>query len=132
MQLERLFRTFLLSDLLLTTGSIAASVLVGDAGEDPAPESLTYIVVAVTILITWIAALAGLWQFRNWARHLYVGLAVIGLAATVLTGGEAGSGLKDAMNSLCWLVTGAVIALAYWSPLSSRFRADEPNARGFS
>lgn len=125
--LQRLFRTFLLSDLVLTAGSIAASMVV--AGEDPGPESLTYLIAAVTILVAWIAALAGLWRFRNWARQLYVGLAITGLAATVLTGGEAGSGLQDAMNSLCWLVTGAVIALAYWSPLASTFRAGEPTAR---
>lgn len=108
---------------------IAASVVVADAGEDPALESLTYIVVAAMLLVAWIAALAGLWQFRKWARQIYVGHAVAGLAATVLTGGEAGSGLRDAMNSLCWLVTGAVIALAYWSPLASRFRAGELTAR---
>lgn len=125
MQLSTLFRAFLTSDLLLTAASIFTSFLVADAGQAEASESLAYTIVPVAVLVAWIAALAGLWRFHDWARYLYVGLAVVGIAGTLLMESDQSTGVKDALNSLCWLVTGAVIALAFWSPLASTFRGGE-------
>lgn len=119
----RIFRTFLISDAVLTTASILTSVLASaDAGGSGSSESLVHVAIEISVLVVWIVGLAGLWQFRNWARVVYMAVAVIGLLASLLLGSDERSGPEAALNALCWLVTGAIVALAYWSPLAARFR----------
>ena len=122
----RVFRTFLISDVLLTTASVLAGVLKATdaAGGEPS-ESVLYVLVEIAVLVVWIVALAGLWRFRNWARFVYLAVAGVALLGSLLLGGEQRSGLEASINALCWLVTGVIIALAYWSPLAASFRADE-------
>jgi hypothetical protein len=125
MHLTQVFRTFLVSDVLVRVASVLAGVQAADATEEPSSESLLYLLVGITVLVAWVTALAGLWRLRNWARTVYLALAGVGLVAHLLLGGEAGSGLEDSLNALSWLVIGAIIVLTYWSPLASIFRADE-------
>ncbi|MGH7752141.1 MAG: hypothetical protein ACREN5_04940 [Gemmatimonadales bacterium] len=124
MPLSKVFRGFLIGDAVLTSATILIGVAATDGGHDQSSEALLYTVVSVAILIAWIAALAGLWRFRGWARILYLALAGVGVLGTLFAGGEVAGGLAPALRSLCWLVTGAVIALAYWSPLAARFRPE--------
>ncbi len=122
----RVFRTFLISDVLLTTVSVLGGVLKATEAADGEPsESLLYVLVEIAVLVVWIVALAGLWRFRNWARVMYLAVAGVGLLGSLLVGGEQRSGLEAVLNALCWLVTGVIIALAYWSPLAATFRADQ-------
>jgi hypothetical protein len=122
----QVFRTFLISDAVLTTTSILAGVLsaTDSTGGEPS-ESLLHVLVEIAVLVVWIVALAGLWRFQNWARFVYLAVAGVGLLGTLLVGGESRSGFEASINALCWLVTGVIIALAYWSPLADTFRADE-------
>lgn len=123
---KRLFRGFLASDAVLTTAVILAGILrASDAGEGGNPDSLIHLLGEITVLVVWIVALAGLWQFRSWARVVYVGVAAVGLLGSLLLGGAERSGLEAALNALCWLVAGAIIALAYWSPIGAMFRRSE-------
>jgi len=121
----KVFRTFLLSDALLTAASILVGFQATEATNEQSSDSLLHTLIMIAVLVAWIIALAGLWRFRNWARVVYVALAGVGLLGSLLLGGEAVSGLEDSLNSLCWLVTGVIIAIAYWSPLASSFSADE-------
>ena len=121
MRLTRVFRMLLLSDAVLTTASITAGMLgTGGASAHP-PDPPLYVVVSASVLVAWVAALVGLWWFRRWARVLYVALACVGLLAALLLGSEGAAGFKHFVNTLCWLVTGAIIALAYGSTLASTF-----------
>lgn len=88
MQLTQVFRTLLLSDVALTTASVMTGVWEAGEASTHSLESLLYVVVSAVVLVAWVAALAGLWQFRNWARVLYVALACVGLLATLLLGSE--------------------------------------------
>lgn len=122
MRLTQVFRTLLLSDVVLTTASIVTGMLEGDEAPGHSPESLLFVVASIAVLVAWVAALAGLWRFRNWARVVYVALACVGLVAALLLGSGGAAGVKHFLNTLCWLVTGAIIALTYGSPLASVFR----------
>ena len=126
MRHTQVFRTFLISDLVLTTASILAGVLTEtDSTAGEGSESLLHVLIHVAVLLVWIVALAGLWRFQNWARVVYLMVAGVGLLGTLLVGGEERSGLEAALNAVCWLVTGVIIAMAYWSPLAGTFRADD-------
>lgn len=122
LQVTQVFRTLLLSDVVLTTASIVTGMQGRDDAPGHSPESLLFVGASVAVLVAWVVALAGLWRFRNWARFLYVALACVGLLAALLLGSEGTAGLKHFLNTLCWLVTGAIIALMYGSPLASVFR----------
>lgn len=125
MRLTPVFRTFLISDVLVTAASNVAGFQATDATDDQSSESLLYVVIGIAALFAWIAALAGLWRFRNWARVVYVALAGVGLLAHLLLGGGEVSGVEDSIDSLSWLIRGVIIALTYWSPLASSFRVNE-------
>ena len=88
MQLTQVFRALLLSDVALTTASIMTGVLEAGEASTHSLESLLYVVVSGVVLVAWVAALVGLWRFRNWARVLYVALACVGLLAALLLGSE--------------------------------------------
>lgn len=124
MRLTQVFRTFLISDVLVTVASNFAGSQATDAVENHASVSLLYILVSIGVGFAWISALVGLWRFRNWARVVYLGLAGVGPLAHLLAGGGEATGLEEAINALSWLIRGMIIALAYWSPLASKFRPD--------
>jgi hypothetical protein len=121
---SRVFRTFLSSDAILTTASIVTGFLMTNAlSDEGSSEPLLDTIIKIAVLAIWLVALAGLWRFRNWARVLYVAVASIGLLASLLLGSEARSGMQASLNALCWLVTGVIIALAYWSPVAAMFKS---------
>ena len=120
MDLTRVFRTFLLSDAVLTTASIPAGRAPTDVtGQQPSDP--VEMIIRIVVLVIWIVALAGLWQFRKWARVAYLAVAGVGVLSSLLLGSEQRSGLEASLNAVCWLVTGVIIGLAYWSPLASYF-----------
>ena len=123
MPLSKVLRSFVLADALLTTASVIIGFMVTGSAAQEGAESLLYMVISGAVLVFWLVALVGLWQFRNWARALYLTVAGVGVVGTLLAGGEATSGLVEAMSSVCWLVTGVIIALVYWSPLAMTFRS---------
>ena len=124
MALQKVLRSFLLADALLTTASIIIGFTMPATAPGEGPESPLYAAISLAVLVVWLAALVGLWHLRRWGRALYLAVAGVGVLGTLLVGGEAVSGLKDAMTSVCWLVTGVVIALVYWSPLADTFRSE--------
>ena len=121
MHLQNVFRSFLLGDVVLTTATVVAGFRVSDVAT--ATEDLE-VMGRFVVLAIWLAALVGLWLLRRWARVLYIGVASAGLLAAWMLDGGGATGLRYAVGSLCWLLTGAIIALAYWSPLASAFRAN--------
>jgi hypothetical protein len=123
MSREWIFRAFLISDALLTTFVVLAGVLGAiEAAQVAASESPLHVVIEITVLVIWIVALVGLWWFRSWARALYLAVVGVGLLGALLLGGEPRTGLEASLSALCWLVSGVIISLAYWSPLAGTFR----------
>jgi hypothetical protein len=63
----------------------------------------------------------GLFFFKSWARPLSIFAVIVGLPVYVLSGQFVTSGWAEAFEQLSLQFGGAVIAMAYWSPLSERF-----------
>lgn len=77
---------------------------------------------SLLLLIAWLVALAGLLLFKRWARGwaLYTSLALLTLHP--LTGPSLSSGLENALLETTNLLWGAILALAYFSPIAESFK----------
>lgn len=75
---------------------------------------------------TWFAlsliAALGLFLMKNWARHLYLVLSILGLASVPFSGFVIQPPLDTLFSSANQLLDGAVLAMAYLSPLADNFR----------
>jgi len=81
-------------------------------------------VIALFYIGGFFASMYGLYQFRTWSRPLFVALLV--LSAVPLTGPVVMAPIGAFLNDLSSIMAGALIALAYWSPVKIRFRAEPP------
>ena len=74
---------------------------------------------------TWFAlsliAALGLIFIQNWARHLYLALSMLGLASAPFSGFVIQPPLDTLFSSANLLLDGAVLAIAYLSPLAGNF-----------
>lgn len=84
----------------------------------------------VALLVPWLLAsvvsTVGLFFYWRWARPLALIVAVLGLAVSPLLGPGLASGWSSALLEASFLSWGAVLALAYWSPIGQRFER-QPN-----
>lgn len=74
------------------------------------------------LLLLWVATAIGLYNFSASARALYAILLAFSLADSLVAGLQASSALSSFLGYLCSLCDGAIIILAYSSPLRFRFR----------
>jgi hypothetical protein len=72
-------------------------------------------------LVAGIAGAIGMFFFRRWARTLSLAVLAIGFAAGPFLGPTLSSGLSYALIEFAATTWGAVMAIAYFSPLSQRF-----------
>lgn len=79
---------------------------------------------AITMVLVLIVNLIGLWLLRNWARHLYLAITIIGFALLALD--YQTPVIYSTAESLLWdllnITTGASIAMMYLPPLADRFK----------
>ena len=78
--------------------------------------------VTVWLLVSLVGGIVGMYRFKRWGRTLYL----LGMASGVLLPLADGatvfhSGLDESVNTLLLLTNGALLALAYYSPLSAHF-----------
>jgi hypothetical protein len=73
------------------------------------------------ILMLWLIASIGLLHFDSWARYLYLGLTAWALIAAGLYGIRVTSALGAVLDLAINLLDGAILALAFLSPLKGRF-----------
>lgn len=74
----------------------------------------------------WLIATVGLVLFQNWARHLYLVLALLGPVLAPFSGFIIQPPLDTLFSSANLLLDGAVLALAYLSPLADNFKKRNP------
>ena len=79
------------------------------------------LLVAFGLLVATVVAYVGLYMFRPWAPRLSVVVTVSALFVLPLLGSTAQSGLATTLNDAADILWGVVLALAYWSPLATRF-----------
>lgn len=73
------------------------------------------------LFLVWLASAAGLLNFQNWARNLFLGLTVIGHLRVAFGGVVVSPGVDAMLIGLIATMDGAILALAYFSPLRSCF-----------
>lgn len=76
---------------------------------------------ALVLLVIGVASTVGLYQFRPWAPRLAVIATVLALLLAPLLGASACSGYAMALHEMSSMLWGAVVALAYFSPLRDCF-----------
>lgn len=89
-------------------------------------SSITLILLGILGLIVGvggITATIGLYLFRPWAPRLAVVVTVLALFVWPLLGVDVASGWSVALTSLSTTLWGAILALAYFSPIKAQFVA---------
>lgn len=84
--------------------------------------SVALMAVALASLVVMIAGYVGLFLFKPWGRWLSLYSSVIGLAFYPLGGAMLLSPLEALLTDASMMVWGAVLAIAYFSPVAARFR----------
>jgi hypothetical protein len=128
------FRSLVASEWLLSLITVGGSVPPGvqDAANqsfarNPRPFQF-FLAIACSLGLLKIAAEIGLFLFKRWARPLFAALAVTGVLAPFLVAvlphelaGIPNRPLDQSLAVLLSMVDGAIIALAYGSPVAVLF-----------
>lgn len=80
---------------------------------------LPYLLIAM--LGVQVAVIAGLFLFKRWARSLSLWLTVAGLLLVPFAGATLAWGLESALWEASTLLWGAILVVAYWSPVRAAF-----------
>jgi hypothetical protein len=78
-------------------------------------------ILGVIILFCGIIVTFGLYMFRPWAPRLALVVTLLALPIYPLLGFQVASGWSMAITDLATTMWGAILALAYFSPLKERF-----------
>jgi hypothetical protein len=132
----RRFQMFLTAHILAMLAAVAASFLPGgySAQLRAAYENEPYwlqdaplAVVAPVVLLALsaiIAGIVGLYRLKRWGRSLSLAT-TIGFSLLIpFSGPMVASGLEDSLWELSSILWGAVLALAYYSPVAAGFHAN--------
>ena len=76
---------------------------------------------ALLLLAGGLAASVAVCFFKRWGRAVMLWSTPVALAVVVWMGPTVMSGVAAALYELSSMLWGAVLAAAYWSPLSARF-----------
>jgi hypothetical protein len=80
-----------------------------------------------TWFVLWLIAALALLFFQNWARHLYLVLSVLELILAPFSGFSVQAPLDSLFGSAALLMDGAILAMAYLSPLAQHFENKTPD-----
>lgn len=83
--------------------------------------------VATAPLWGFLLATIGLFFFQNWGRYLYLALWLYGWTTTLLFGVRVALPAQGFLSMALGTLDGAILALAFLSPLRAAFSAVPPN-----
>jgi hypothetical protein len=134
---ERSFRTLLylhLATLLAATGvgvafpemlpSYLFEAYERSSTEAPIERAVWPWAVVLPVLGAAIAGYVGLFLWRPWGRTLSLATTVLGFVMYPLVGPTVASWLESSLLDISNIAWGALLALAYFSPVSARFAAN--------
>jgi hypothetical protein len=126
------FRWLLVLYVIVTLGAIGAIFVPGGYSQQLAdafsqePELLLFnnewltLAVALSLLAAMITGLIGLYFFKRWGRSVSLYSTILGLIMYLFSGPEIYSALESVLFEVSSLLWGAILALAYYSPVASR------------
>ena len=82
------------------------------------------IAMLMAALVAVCVGFIGLYMFKSWGRSLSLVMTIAGTFITLLLGPDLSSPLVGALDEAVSLLWGAILAAAYWSPISHRFSTD--------
>ncbi len=88
---------------------------------DFTPLEAVAFALGVPTLIALLAAIGGLWNFRPFARPLYLGATIAGILITPLFGPHIATGWTAAIESASVTVNGVLLGVIYFSPVRDYF-----------
>jgi hypothetical protein len=134
MATARLFRAALITEWILAIGAAVVAILTEpllpaelrayldrQAGAPLTAADLIQGVVGVGFLALAAATTVGLFIYKRWARLVFAALTVTGFIPVILMGPTVESGIATALAESAVLVSGVILALMYWSPVSVNF-----------
>jgi hypothetical protein len=83
-------------------------------------ELLTDVAFIIETILGLLAAV-GLILFRPWGRPVFLIYVAAGLLITLITGPHVSTGWTALFGYACGIVEGAIVALAYFSPIREMF-----------
>ena len=83
------------------------------------------ILLALFALAVGVAGLVGLYRFKAWGRSLCLWTSLGSLPLLLTLGPTLTSSLEGALWEASTMLWGAVLAVAYFSPVASSFRANQ-------
>ena len=126
------FRWLLVLYVVVTLAAMGAAFVPGGYSQELAdafaqePESWFFrhiwlaLAVALPLLAAIIAGVAGLFFFKRWGRTVSLYATILSLVLYVFSGPEIYSAWESALFEVSSLLWGAILALAYYSPIASR------------
>jgi hypothetical protein len=87
---------------------------------------LTFLALLGILAVLEIYCVVGLFRYRRTARRLFAWLTVLWLALSPAFGLTVTLPWEEPFYALTWITSGAILALAYLSPLRRRFRRPAP------
>jgi hypothetical protein len=136
------FRWFIILSVLLEVGAAAVDALFPSLipqslsvalENNPVPRILENLSLSLLLFLplaaAWIIGTVGLFLFRRWGRTLSLYSTVLGLGLYPFLGPTVSSGWSSALSEASFVLWGAVLAVAYVSPLRDRFSVQSTNER---
>ena len=128
---------FILGEMILITsasqdtevGHAWATTLMTVEGEDYFEEETSHIAIflglmALFLLVIHVVSLIGMFFFLRWSRTLFLVLLAIGFLSSLFFFADLHLSwyLVDFFNSTCSFISGAIVTLAFASPVASEFK----------
>jgi hypothetical protein len=125
------FRQLVVANLIVPVIGIALDLMLSPSTYDGQPftkSDAILVGIGLLAIVLMVMTTIGLCRFARWSRPLVLWLTVVGLVWIVFDSPYQAHAFAEAMYELSSLLTGAVLAAAYWSPVSRLFepgRAEE-------
>jgi hypothetical protein len=133
-----IFRTLVALSVILELASVGVDLLFTDLispelaiaiEKEPTSdifENHPFISLAILIpyFVAAFAGVVGILLFKHWGRALSLYSTVLGCFIFPFLGSIASSGLSYALDDAAYTLWGAALALAYFSPISERFKVE--------
>lgn len=137
MNLERIFRGLVVSDIALTVTSIPATLLSEHFlpsalqayvhAESEAPLTVLEAVLfafAVALMVVLVVAWVGLLRWRRSAPHLYLVACASYAPFLLIAGPTVSTAFETATGTVGSIISGLILGMVYFSDLRARFRGD--------
>ena len=133
----RLFRVLIAAQIGLVVLAIAASVRLEATLPEPlrayqqaqldtpfASKAVAFAALGIPLLAAMVVAWIALLRFWRIGPWLYLATTVAGIALTIATGPSVTTAIETTLDTASSVVAGAIIAMAFFSDVAGRFRAN--------